>query len=285
MAHRPFIRTLRAQWLGQELRRLREERGMTLELVAQHLGRDRSALSRYERGEWPIGRSDVHALLDLFGFYEAMERERVLRLAEEVWRTDHWSENYGDIVDASFIEFPWLESRAEVICIYCTMLVPGLLQRREYAETIIRAADEHRLTEDEIQRAVNLRMERQHVLADPEGPQIDVIIEEIVLRRRMGGKTAADAQLRHLVEQARQPKVSLRVIPADGRAHGGTTGDFSLFKMPDPYPAVTCLEYLGGQLYLESPKSDRYVRAYDELGKAALSPDESVLLIETILEA
>jgi transcriptional regulator with XRE-family HTH domain len=106
MPHTPFVRTLRAQWLGQELRRLREDRAMSLHVVSHHLRRDSSALSRYERGEWPVGRTDVLALLDLYGFHEATERERMLRLAEEVWRTDHWNENYGDIVDVSFIDFP-----------------------------------------------------------------------------------------------------------------------------------------------------------------------------------
>jgi transcriptional regulator with XRE-family HTH domain len=101
MPHKPFVRTLRAQWLGQELRRLRDARGMTLKMVSAHLRRDMSALSRYERGEWPIGKTDVLALLDLYGFHHAGERERMLRLAEEVWVTDRWSENYSDILEPS----------------------------------------------------------------------------------------------------------------------------------------------------------------------------------------
>ncbi|WFE67524.1 helix-turn-helix transcriptional regulator [Micromonospora sp. WMMD714] len=84
MPHKPFIRTLRAQWLGQQLRALREERGMTLKLVSEHLHRDMSALGRYERADWPIRRGDVVALLDLYGFHHAAERARLLALAEDV---------------------------------------------------------------------------------------------------------------------------------------------------------------------------------------------------------
>ncbi|MFC4109479.1 Scr1 family TA system antitoxin-like transcriptional regulator [Micromonospora zhanjiangensis] len=140
--HKPFIRTLRAQWLGSQLRALREERGMTLKLVAEHLARDMSALGRYERGDWPIRKGDVVALLDLYGFHHATERARLLGLAEEVWRTDRWDEDYGDVVDASFIDYPWLESRAERICSYNLTLLPGLMQTREYATTLIRNAAE-----------------------------------------------------------------------------------------------------------------------------------------------
>lgn len=284
MPHQAFVRTLRAQWLGQELRRLREERGMTLQLVSRHLGRDLSALSRYELGTWPIGRADVVALLDLYGFHVAVERDRVLKLAEEVWRTDHWNENYRDIVDVSFIDYQWLESRSERVCVYHTMLIPGLFQLREYAEAVIWAADSHKLTDDEMERGVDIRLERQRLLDDPDGPLVEVIVEESVVRRRIGGDEAAQSQLRYLAKRAANPRVLLRVIPADVSLHGGMLGDFRLFMMPKPYPAVACVEYIDGCIYLESPKSDRYVHAYDELGKAALGPRESVQLIETIAE-
>src|SRR5688572_2694754 len=96
MPHRPFIRTVRAQWLGQRLRTLREQRGLTRKVVTEHLGRDLAPLGRYARAEWPIGRGDVVALLDLFGFHESSERTRILGLAEDVWRIHRWDPDHGE---------------------------------------------------------------------------------------------------------------------------------------------------------------------------------------------
>ncbi|WP_422773841.1 helix-turn-helix domain-containing protein [Plantactinospora sp. WMMC1484] len=282
--HRPFIRTLRAQWLGQRLRDLREQRGMSLELVAEHLNRDRSALGRYERAEWPIQRHDVLALLDLYGFHRASERAQLLSLAEEVWRTDRWTENYGDLVDSSFIDFPWLESRANTVCSYHAMLVPGLFQLREYAELVIRCVEGSNGTEDKVGRWLELRMERQHVLNRANPPALETIIDESVLRRQIGGSVLLRAQLLHLRKIAERPKVEIRILPSQVWLHPGLEGSFWLFRMPKPYPEVAYLEGLAGQMYFEAPKSTRYLDAYDRLREAALDPRESAKLITTIAE-
>jgi transcriptional regulator with XRE-family HTH domain len=284
MPPKPFVRTLRAQWLGQELRRLREARDMTLHMVSHHLRRDMSALSRYERGEWPIGRADVLALLDLYGFHEATERERMLRLAEEVWRTDHWNENYGDVVHASFIDFPWLESRAQRVCSYHAMLIPGLFQLRDYAEVLMRGAEGGTLSEETIQGGMRLRLERQRLLHGPDGPQFELMIEESALRRPIVGAELHRKQLHHVVACAALPRVTMRVLPNAVGMHAGLEGRFWLFQMPAPYPAVTYLEYIGGHLYLESPKSDRYVRAYEELCRVALDPQRSAAFVTALAE-
>ncbi|WP_433392055.1 helix-turn-helix domain-containing protein [Micromonospora sp. KLBMP9576] len=282
MPHKPFVRTLRAQWLGQQLRALREQRGMTLKLVSEHLQRDMSALGRYERADWPIRKGDVTALLDLYGFHHAAERARLLALAEEVWRTDRWDEDYGDVVDASFIEYPWLEGRAEKVCCFHLTLVPGLLQTREYAEAVIRNAAEPDVPEATIGRWVELRMSRQEVLKKNRPIKISVVLDEAVLRRQVGGAEILRRQLEHLGEMRRLSGVHIRVLPASVALHQGLDGTFWIFCLPDPYPAVAYVESLGGRLYLESPKAERFVLAYDRLWRAALGDRESATMIETI---
>ncbi|MEO3822126.1 helix-turn-helix transcriptional regulator [Plantactinospora sp. B24E8] len=284
MAHKPFIRTLRAQWLGQRLRELREERGMTLETVAEHLNRDRSALGRYERAEWPIQRNDVYALLDLYGFHRAQERQQLLSLAEEVWRTDRWDEDYGDVVDASFIDFPWLESRAARISSYNPLLLPGLFQTRAYAEAVIRSVEEPDAPDDLVARWIDLRMQRQRVFEGRRDISVSTVVEEAALRRPVGGRAVMAAQLRHLAEVARRSNVEIRVLPTGLGTHSALNGPFVLFTMPRPYPEVAYIENLGGRLYLEAPKSERFRRAYDRLRKVALDPHESVKLVATIAE-
>ncbi|WP_444950520.1 helix-turn-helix domain-containing protein [Micromonospora ureilytica] len=284
MPHKPFIRTLRAQWLGQQLRNLREEREMTLKLVAEHLQRDMSALGRYERADWPIRKGDVISLLDLYGFHHAAERARLLALAEEVWRTDRWDEDYGDVVDASFIEYPWLEGRAEQVCCFHLTLVPGLLQTREYAEAVIRNAAEPGVTEGTIKRWVELRMTRQEVLRRRRPLMISAVIDEAALRRMVGGPEVRGRQLHHLVQAQRMSNVAIRVMPFGAALHQGLDGTFWIFRLPEPYPAVAYVESLGGRLYLESPKAERFVRAYGRLLDSALSESESTKLITSIAE-
>ncbi|MEU1755841.1 helix-turn-helix transcriptional regulator [Micromonospora matsumotoense] len=282
MPHKPFIRTLRAQWLGQQLRALREERGMTLKLVSEHLQRDMSALGRYERADWPIRRGDVVALLDLYGFHHAAERARLLALAEDVWRTDRWDEDYGDVVDSSFIEYPWLEGRADKVCCFHMTLVPGLLQTRAYAEAVIRNTAEPEASESMINRWVELRLSRQEVLSKERPLTIQTVIDESVVRRRVGGAQVLRDQLAHLVKLQALPQVRIQIMPSSVALHQGLDGTFWIFHLPEPYPAVAYVESLGGRLYMESPKAERFLRAYDRLSKSALGKDESTALMGAI---
>lgn len=284
MPHKPFVRTLRAQWLGQHLREIREQRGMTLKMVGEFLRRDHTALSRYERAEWPIRRAEVVALLDLYEFPRAGEREHLLRLAEDVWHTDNWADGYRDIVDAAFVDFPWLESRARLICSYHATLIPGLFQTREYAELVIRKAEGARATEEKVARWVELRMRRQQALGDPDTARIAAVIDEGALRRRVGGPVVMREQLRQLAEAARRPTVEIRVLPADVCLHDGLHGSFWLFHLPDGYPMVGYLENLAGHVYVESPRSAQFLDAHQRLTDVALDPQESTKLISTIAE-
>jgi transcriptional regulator with XRE-family HTH domain len=279
-----FVQTLRAQWLGQQMRELREERGFTLRQAAEYLERDLSSVARWERAEWPFRREHVVSLLDLYGEHDPKRRAHFIELAEDAWRTDRWDAEYGEVVDASFIDYPWLESRAEQICSYNAMLIPGLLQTPEYAEAVIRHAEGDQATPQQIARWKALRMDRQRVLDRKPKVKISAVLEESVLRRPVGDQATMQAQLRHLHALSRRPNVEILIVPIAAGLHAGVLGSFWLFKMPKPYPEVAYLEHLGGRLYMESPKSMRYALAYDQLRAAAYSAAESAQLIMTIAE-
>ncbi len=279
-----FVQTLRAQWLGQQMRQLREERGITLKQAAEFLERDFSSVARWERAEWPFRRGVVVSLLDLYGEHDGRERNRFIQLAEDAWRTDRWDDDYDELVDASFIDFPWLESRAEQICSWDAMLMPGLMQTRDYAEAVIRNAESEKATDYSVGKWLQLRLDRQRVL-DREPPlRITAVIDESVLRRPVGGAALMRDQLQHLGELLRRPNIDVRVMPSRVGLHPGLDGSFWLFRMPKPYPEVAYAEHLGGRFFMESPKSKRYAVAYDRLRGVALDPQESAKLITTIGE-
>src|ERR687895_1729616 len=160
-----FVQTIRAQWLGQRMRELREERGLTLKYIAAYLGVEFSTLARYERAEWPFRRDHVVALLDVYGVYDERERAQLVQLAQDAWRVNRWDDDFeGTVYDQTFVDYPWLESRSEEICTYSTMVFPGLVQTRDYAEAVIRYTEGAQANQQKIDRWVRLRMERQLIL-------------------------------------------------------------------------------------------------------------------------
>ncbi|MGH3836463.1 MAG: helix-turn-helix domain-containing protein [Pseudonocardiaceae bacterium] len=274
--------TLRAQWLGQSLRELRDATGMTLARAGEFLQRNAATVSRFESGEYPIRRPDLMALLDLYGVSDRRKRDGLLRLSDDVWQKGWW-DGYEPDVERQFVDFVWLESRATVIRSFDPLLVTGLLQTRQYAEAVITAA-EWEAEPAQIARWVQLRMDRQAVLHRETPPWLTVIIDEFVLRREIGGPGVLRGQLEHLLTTAELPHVDLRVLPASIGAHAGPSGYFLVFTIAEPDLDVGFAETLGGAVYVEPPDSERFVRVYDRLLDSALEPAESAELIRAIGE-
>ncbi len=274
--------TLRAQWLGQSLRELRDATGMTLAQAGEYLQRDASTVSRFESGEYPIRRPDLMALLDLYVVSDRRKRDGMLRLAEDVWQKGWW-DGYEPDVERQFVDFVWLESRATKIRSFDPLAVTGLLQTREYAEAMITAA-EWEAEPAQIARWVQLRMDRQAVLHQEAPPQLSVIIDEFALRHEIGGSGVLRGQLAHLLATAELPHVDLRVLPASVGAHASPSGYFLVFTIAEPNLDVGFAETLGGAVYVEPPNSERFVRVYGNLLNSALEPAESAKLIRDIGE-
>ena len=269
--------TLRAQWLGQQLRALRESAGMTLKQAGEYLQRDGSMVSRFETAEYPIRRGDVLALLDLYGVSEERTRDGLIQLSEDVWRKGWW-DGYANTVDRQFIDLLWLEARAVRLRNYEAMLVPGLLQTREYAETLIRNAAAADTPEEQIEKMIELRLARQQVLGGDDPVSFAAVVDEWVLGRR--GSEVMHGQLVQLREVAERPNVELRVLPLRGGAHAGLDGAFWLFEMPDPYPDVAYVDSLAGAVYVEEDVAvDRFRQGYAQLSAKALGGEESAALI------
>ncbi|MGW1447121.1 helix-turn-helix domain-containing protein [Micromonospora sp. NPDC002411] len=279
-----IVQTLRAQWLGQQMRQLRERRGITLKQAAEFLERDFSSIARWERAEWPFRRGVVVSLLDLYGEHDGRERNRFIQLAEDAWRTDRWDDDYDELVDASFIDFPWLETRAEQISSWDAFLMPGLLQTPGYAEAVIRNAEGEQATDFSVAKWLQLRLDRQRVLSREPVVRVAAIIDESVLRRPVGRPAVMRAQLQHLGGLIQRPNIDLRVLRSKVGLHAGLDGSFVLFRMPKPYPEVAYAETLGGRRFMESPKSKRYALAYHRLRDVALDQRETAVLISKITE-
>jgi transcriptional regulator with XRE-family HTH domain len=272
--------TLRAQWLGQQLKDLRDQAGFTLKQVAEFLERDPSTVSRFESAEYPVRRADLMALLDFYALSDKRRREALLTLREDVWRKGWW-DGYADDVDRRFIDYVWLESRAREIHTFDNTLLLGLLQTPDYARAAIVAAD-FTAGSEQVERWVDLRMTRQGILSGTDPPRLHSIIDECVLRRVVGGTEVARAQLRHLAKSAERPNVNIQVLPFRAGAHACPAGAFRILTLTDPYPNVGYAETLAGAVYVEAPETDRFVQVYHRLHGAAMDSNESVKFISAL---
>jgi hypothetical protein len=179
-----------------------------------------------------------------------------------------------------YIDSVWLQSRADRLRTYGAMLVPGLLQTREYAETLIRNSATADTPEEQIERMIDLRMTRQQILRGDEPVGFGAVVDESVLRWVIGGPKVTHDQLVRLLEVAEWPNVEVRVLPLRRGQHAGLDGTFWLYETPDPYPDVAFADSLAGRIYVEEDAAvDRFRQAYDQLSATALNGRESAALI------
>jgi transcriptional regulator with XRE-family HTH domain len=272
--------TVRRRRLAIELRRLRNEAGLSLEDAGKQIERTAATISRIENAQVGIRTRDVAALLDLYGVTEGEMRETLLTIAREA-RQKGWWHAFGDVLPAWFQVYVGLESAASSIWVYQVQLVPGLLQTQAYARAVL-GAGERFLTGEDVERHVALRMARQTILAGDSPTKLWTVIDESALRRTVGGPAVMRAQLERLAEEAARPNVTIQVLPLSASADLEPPGSFTLLTFPeDPSdPPIVYLEHLGGSLYLDKVEdADRYGVAVGHLQAAALSPRDSAELV------
>jgi transcriptional regulator with XRE-family HTH domain len=267
---------VRRRRLGAELRRLREEAGLTIERVAKSLECSDSKISRIENGQVGASPRDVRDMLELYEV-DAQQRDALIEIAREA-RQKGWWHAYRDVpvVPASI----GLEEGARALRMYAALLVPGLLQTRDYASAVLRALQPS-LDAEQFERWVDLRLRRQSLLDRAGAPALWTILDEAVLRRPVGGAEVMREQLRRLAEAAERTNVTVQVLPFAAGEHAGMDGGFTIFGFSRSTDSdVVHLDNSSGDLYLEDPEEiQRYNEVFDQLRTAALRPDESLALV------
>jgi transcriptional regulator with XRE-family HTH domain len=271
--------TARARRLRYELRRLREDAGLTYNEVAHRLEWSPSKLSRIETGQSRVNTGDVSDLLDVYAVSDASTREALVQLAREARRRGWWT-RYTDVLGTG--TYVGLEAEASVIHTYESQSVPGLLQTEDYARAII-SGGQVRPDPDTVERRVAARMARQELLTRPDPPEIWAVLDETVIQRPVGGPDVMRRQLRHLIEVAERSNttVTLQVLPLSTGAHPGMNGSFVILGFQSPKdPPMVHLEIATEGLYLEEPSDiERYTLRFSHLVARALGPNESRAMI------
>lgn len=270
--------------LGNQLRTLREANGVTREAAGYEIRASESKISRIELGRVGFKERDVADLLTLYGVTDEKERAALLALAREA-NTPGWWHRYGDVMPSWFQSYMGLESAAEMIRTYEVQFVPGLLQTADYARAVI-CLGHGDASEAEIERRVQLRMDRKRLLTRENAPEMWFVVDEAALRRLIGGRDVMRAQLEYLIEVAQMAHVRLQVIPFLTGGHAGAGGAFTILRFPEEeLPDVVYVEQLTSALYLDKPEDrDQYALAMEQLCIEAESPARTIEILEKILQ-
>ena len=269
--------------LGTQLRRLREASGISREAAGAHIRASHAKISRLELGRVGFKERDIDDLLTLYGVTDAAEREGLLGLVTQANVRGWWSQD-SDLLPAWFEMYLRLEQEARVIRTYQVQFVPGLLQSPEYAREVILAG--HRTEpEHEIDRRVQLRIDRQKMLSEPGAPQFWAVIDEAALSRPFGSPAVMRGQLEHLLEMSLMPNVTIQVLPFRLGSHAAAGGPFTILRFAQPdLPDVVYLEQLNSAVYLEKRSDvEQYLAVIETVSVQAETPVRSRTLLRDLL--
>ena len=280
----PASPTVRRRRLAAELRGIRESKGKSGDAVAAALNWSPSKISRYERARTGLRPREVERLLDYYGI-TGTQRALLLGLAEDAAQKGWWEE-FADTLSEDYQQFIGLEHEAASINIWHVDVVPGLLQTQGYAKHIINSYSRvEPVTPGMVGRLVKVRMRRQQVL-DREELQLTVVLDESVLKRRIGGDAVMHEQLQRLAHEAVRPNMTLRILPLDAQ-HSVFGESFVIFGFGEDSDAmlqdVVSTEQLRSGFILEGERETYLHRiAFQMLSDASLDPAASrALILET----
>jgi transcriptional regulator with XRE-family HTH domain len=270
--------------LRTELRRARQQAGLTQDQVAEAMEWSLSKVIRIEAGTVGISANDLKALL---GYYKIVDEDQVASLLAlaRAGRERPWQSVYRDVVSPRFLQFIEFEAAASISRNFEPLVVPGLLQTEEYSRAISRqfAGD---APDKRIDAQVEVRMRRQELLDWEDSPLLFFILDEAATRRLIGGKDVMRRQLRRLTEMAARPHVTIEVVPFSAGVHPGLQGSFVIHEFPDPADDDV--------LYLESPQGEvisrddpdlilHYREVFEELRRLSLGPGGSVAFLDKLV--
>jgi len=274
--------TVRLRRLASELRRLRTAAEMSREDVAEKTDINVATLYRLETAKGRPQRRTLTTLLTLYNV-EADERTELLALLKAAGERG-WVQPYFSSIPEEYGLYIQLESEAESVRNYETLLVPGLLQTPAYTRASARGQSPT-WTVEQIELQAKIRSSRQDLLTRSNPLVVWAIVDEAVLRRMVGGREVMREQYQHLLAMMSLPHVTFQVVPFDAGSHAGMLGSFSLLDFPAPDPVVACVETVAGSVFQET-ESDvaPCTMAYDHLRATALSPAESTRMVADLLQ-
>ncbi len=258
----------RQRRLAAELRRLREDRGISTNDAAAAIGIKAPFLSKIEAGRTAIATDRIRRLCDFYGGISAPHLEALVAMSESDGKG--WWSAYTGRVTQYALNLAELEASAVSLCSYEPLLIPGLFQTEEYIRALFGDVQpRHATTED----AIAFRLERQRTLTGESPPAVHAVIHEAALRMHYGGPGVMRKQLLTLIELARLPNVTIQVFPFRARTFLGVSTPFLYARPPVEELATVVLEHPNEPIYRDTQDHlSQYRVLFGRLKESALLP-------------
>ncbi|MEU4063269.1 helix-turn-helix transcriptional regulator [Streptomyces wedmorensis] len=255
-------------------KRMRTKKGLTQEQLGTQMGFTGAAISAMERLIHPVSDEMLDHLERALGggtgiFEEMRELVRMEKLPEQ------------------FREYAPIEQKAVALWMYSSHVVHGLFQTEAYARALI-AGGYPEPTPERAEELVIGRMARKALFDRKQVCEIELILDESVLKRVIGDEEIMQEQLAHLAECARRRNVNLLVLPLNaglGGEYAGDRGNLTVIETPD-HDRVTYLEIQGESLLItDRAKVSTHTQRCAKIRAQALDPRRSLGVIEELAGA
>lgn len=260
-----------------ELRRARQEAGLTQESVATEMDWSLSKVIRIETGAVGISTNDLTALLRLYNITDPRRTRELVSLARAARQQSWWS-GYRDTVPPTFFQYIEYEASASIIRQYEPTFIPGLLQTRNYAHAVI-SRYRRRFSASEVETSVELRMKRQQLLVQPTPPLLFMIMDEAAIRRLIGEKDLGVEQLMHIITLMSRPNITVEIVPFSAGLHSGIGEDFTILEFANESDSdVVYFESARDSLFSrdDAEEASIYRELFEGLRRASLGPAGSL---------
>jgi hypothetical protein len=273
--------------LGSGLKRLREHANLRIEAAAEELECSTAKISRLENGLGPAKLWDVRILLDLYGLQDAAMRQQFEKWARDSKSTGWWEPD-ADLTTDDLSRYLSTETDAARLRIFCAPWLPSQLQTADYARAHI-AALHPDWPDQDVDRFVKLRITRREALLHPDtAPELEVVVDEAAVRRRVGTRRVHVAALSWLLStlDTAGSTLSFRIVPfSAGPSRAVTT--FTIFEpqQPDLDPTTAHSEDTFGERWMEVDELDSLNDIFAEVAGLALDPPASRAMLEEVLRS
>jgi transcriptional regulator with XRE-family HTH domain len=253
---------------GQHLKLFRVRAGLERAEFGAMTGYSASSIASFEQGRripQPKFIDQADELLDAGGVLKASK--------EEVARAQY---------PAFFRDAARLEAEAVELHVYANHGVPGLLQTEDYARAVF--AMWRPVLEDEVvEQRVAARLARHEIYSRRPRPTISFVVEECILSRPLGGEAVLRGQLKQLLLVGQNRNVEIQVMPTRREEHAGMAGPFTLIETKEERRIAYVEAHKDSRLYTERRSVREFEEQYGVLRAQALTPRESLALIEKFL--
>lgn len=266
-----------------ELRRARQEAGLTQESVATEMDWSLSKVIRIETGAVGISTNDLTALLRLYNITDPRRTRELVNLARAARQQSWWSA-YRDTVPPTFFQYIEYEASASILRQYEPILIPGLLQTRNYAQAVI-SRYRRRFSASEVETAVELRMKRQQLLDQRTPPLLFMIMDEAAIRRLIGEKDLGVEQLMHIITLMSRPNITVEIIPFSAGLHSGIAENFTILEFGNESDSdVVYFESARDSLFSrdDAEEASIYRELFEGLRQVSLGPAGSLGFLKKI---